>query len=102
MLRKSAMTQFEQSNHILGRRFLVRVTGPGCGRSRFVEARRFLSAWRCHARKFNYAEQAEAFMSTLAPAVEQTVEVVAWDEAWHEELADERWEGCPKIALKPV
>ena len=90
----------------LGRRFVVRVAGKGCGRSRFVEARRFLTPWRCQAKKFEYAEQADAFMSTLAAADGQTMEVAPWDDAWHEDLTGpehaHRWQGCPKIELEEV
>jgi hypothetical protein len=96
------VTEIKNSRHILGRRFLIRVTGEGCGRSRFVEARRYLTPWRCQAKKFNYSEQAEAFMSTLAPTTGQTIEVVAWEEAWHEDLPDASWESCPKIDLKTM
>jgi uncharacterized protein (DUF1778 family) len=85
---------------IIGRRFLVKVTGAGCGRGRFVEARRYLTPWRCQAKKFEAAEEAEAFRATLAPAPEQTTKVELWEEAWHEELPDYRWAGCPKIAHK--
>ena len=85
---------------IIGRRFLVKVTGPGCGRGRFVEARRYLTPWRCQAKKFEAAEEAEAFRATLAPASGQTTTVELWEEAWHEELPDYRWAGCPKIAHK--
>jgi hypothetical protein len=96
----------QAAHHSLGRRFLVRVTGQDCGRSRFVEARRYLTPWRCQAKKFTHAEQAEAFMSTLAPAAGQTIEVVHWDDAWHEDIGGpefaHRWEGCLKIALKAV
>jgi hypothetical protein len=81
------MTVFDQSRSIVGRKFVVRVTGKGCGRSRFVEARRYLTPWRCQAMKFTSAEQAEAFMSTLAPAAGQTIEVVHWDDAWYEDIS---------------
>jgi hypothetical protein len=94
----------QHSSQSLGRRFLVRVTGTGCGRSRFVEERLFLTPWRCQARKFKYAEQAEAFMSELAPAPGQSIEVRHWDDAWHEDISGpefaHRWMGCPKIAKK--
>ena len=103
-LREDTKAALEQAQHMLGRRFFVRVTGPGHGRSRFVEARRYFTPWRCQAKTFTYAEQAEAFISTLAPAAGQTVEVVHWDDALHEDISGpefaHRWEGCPKVALE--
>lgn len=94
------MNDSMKGRRILGRKFLLRLTGRECGRSRFVEARRYLTPWRFQAKKFHYAEQAEAFMSTLAPATGQFIEVVAWDDAWHEDLPEACWEGCPKIDLQ--
>ena len=90
------------------RRYLVKVSGLHCGRSRFVEARRYLTPWRIQARQFKDAQAAQAWADTLQPEPKQQVRVVVWEDPVLEHataevgetLPDERWQGCPKIAAK--
>lgn len=85
-----------------GTRFLVKVTGPAnkVGRGRYVEARRYLTPWRCQAHQFTSKAEASSFASTLDPAPGLSLQVVGWDKAWAETLPDARWKGTPKIGTK--
>ena len=84
----------------LGPRYLVRVTGVGCGRARYVEKRRYLGEWRFHARLFEEKADAEAFCATLKPLAGQHTEVRLWPNAEGEVLLDDSlWDNTPKIAL---
>lgn len=82
---------------IVGTRFVVRVSGADCGRGRFVEARHFLTPWKCQARKFEDKADAEAFARTLQRARAQSIDVETFENAWHEEVLDDRWDGTAKI-----
>jgi hypothetical protein len=84
----------------LGPRYLVRVIGEGCGRGRYVEKRRYLGQWRCHALLFEEKADAEAFCATLSPLPGQRTEVRPWPKAEGEMLLNESlWDNTPKIAL---
>jgi nucleotide-binding universal stress UspA family protein len=83
---------------IVGERYVVGVCGKNCGRGRFVEARHYLTPWRCQARKFEHKAGAEAFAHTLKRAEGQYIAIKRFEEAWHEEVVDDRWYDTPKIA----
>ena len=83
---------------IVGKRYVIRVRGRNCGRGVFVEARHFLTPWRCQARKFEDQVEAEAFVKALKPVEGQSIDVTAFKKAWHEEVLDDRWRDTLKIA----
>jgi hypothetical protein len=85
----------------LGRKYLVTIAGPQMGRGKFVEVRRYKTAWRCQAMKFDSEEQARAYIKRCLPLSDETLDVVAWTDAWDEALQDKLWEGYPKMAVKP-
>jgi hypothetical protein len=69
-------------------KYIYKVTGPNCGRSRYITRKHTLDAWKFHALQFDTKEEATAKLDLYKAALPlNKVEVLAFENAWFEQLA---------------
>ncbi len=83
-------------------RFLIRVTGKACGRSRFVGDDRRLNPWRSYALQFEDRATARACLKTLVFEPGQKAKVVRWRHAYRAVRPLDYWKKLPQIDVAPA
>jgi hypothetical protein len=69
-------------------KYIYKVTGPNCGRSRYITRKHTLDAWKFHALQFDTKEEATAKLDLYKAALPlNKVEVLAFENAWFEQLS---------------